>query len=42
MNWNNGEDVVILPSVSNEDAQAKYPDGWRETLPYIRYVKDPS
>ncbi len=42
VNWNNGEDVVILPSVSNEDAQAKYPDGWRETLPYIRYVKDPS
>lgn len=41
-NWNQGEDVVIVPSVSNEDAEKKYPDGWETKLPYLRVVKQPS
>lgn len=40
-NWQPGDDVIILPSVSNEAAQAKYPDGWESPLPYIRVVPQP-
>ncbi len=40
-NWVNGEEVIIVPAVSNEDAKAVYPDGWREEKPYLRYVKQP-
>ncbi len=40
-NWQNGDDVIILPSVSEEDAKAKYPDGWKQPLPYIRVVPQP-
>ena len=40
-NWKQGEDVIILPSVSNEDAKAKYPDGWKQPLPYMRIVPQP-
>lgn len=40
-NWNQGEDVIILPAVSDEDARSKYPDGWRQPLPYIRIVPQP-
>ena len=41
VNWKQGEDVVILPSVSDEDAKKKYPDGWESPLPYIRVVPQP-
>ena len=41
-NWNSGEDVIILPSVSDEQAREKYPDGWEQPLPYIRIVPQPS
>ena len=40
-NWTQGEDVIILPSVSEEVASQKYPDGWQSPLPYIRLVKQP-
>ncbi len=40
-NWQQGDDVIILPAVSNEDAKAKYPEGWKEPLPYIRIVPQP-
>lgn len=40
-NWQQGEDVVILPSVSDEDAKKKYPDGWESPLSYIRVVPQP-
>ena len=40
-NWRSGEDVIIVPSVSDEDAKSKYPDGWRAVKPYLRYVKQP-
>ncbi|HTX33704.1 MAG TPA: peroxiredoxin [Bryobacteraceae bacterium] len=41
VNWKPGDEVIILPSVSNEEAKAKYPDGWREPKPYLRYVPQP-
>jgi alkyl hydroperoxide reductase subunit AhpC len=40
-NWKNGEDVIILPSVSEDEARAKYPDGWKAPRPYLRIVKQP-
>ncbi len=40
-NWKQGEDVIIVPSVTNEEAKEKYPDGWREVKPYLRYVPQP-
>ena len=40
-NWQDGDDVIILSSVSNEAASEKYPDGWEEPLPYIRVVPQP-
>ncbi len=40
-NWKNGEDVIILPGVSDEDAKAKYPDGWKSPKPYLRIVAQP-
>ncbi|SLN11965.1 peroxiredoxin [Oceanibacterium hippocampi] len=41
VNWQPGEDVVILPSVSDADAKKKYPDGWKAPLPYLRIVPQP-
>ena len=41
-NWNQGDDVIISPAVSDEDAAKKYPDGWQTPLPYIRVVPQPS
>ena len=40
-NWNQGEDVIIVPSVSNEDAEVKYPAGWSSPKPYLRIVAQP-
>ena len=40
-NWEQGDDVIIVPSVSNEAATEKYPEGWESPLPYIRLVKQP-
>ena len=40
-NWKPGDDVIILPSVSDADAKQKYPDGWQSPLPYIRIVPQP-
>ncbi len=40
-NWTHGEDVIIVPSVSNEDAKKKFPGGWRELKPYLRLVPQP-
>ena len=41
VNWKPGNDVIILPSVSNEDAAKKYPAGWNTVLPYLRLVAQP-
>jgi alkyl hydroperoxide reductase subunit AhpC len=40
-NWKHGEDVVILPAVSDDEARQKYPQGWRAPKPYLRYVPAP-
>jgi alkyl hydroperoxide reductase subunit AhpC len=41
VNWQAGEDVIIVPAVSNEQAKAKYPEGWKELKPYLRIVPQP-
>jgi alkyl hydroperoxide reductase subunit AhpC len=40
--WKQGEDVIIVPSVSDEDAKALFPDGWDAQRPYLRKVKQPA
>jgi len=39
--WQNGDDVIIAGSVSDEQAREKYPDGWESPTPYIRIVPQP-
>jgi len=41
-NWENGNDVIIVPAVSDEEAAKVYPDGWETVKPYLRIVKQPS
>jgi alkyl hydroperoxide reductase subunit AhpC len=41
VNWRNGEDVIIPPAVSNEQAKEKFPGGWRTVKPYLRIVPQP-
>jgi alkyl hydroperoxide reductase subunit AhpC len=41
VNWKNGEDVIISGSVSQEEAEQTYPDGWQSPKPYIRIVPQP-
>jgi alkyl hydroperoxide reductase subunit AhpC len=41
VNWQQGEDVIIVPAVSDEAAKAKYPGGWKAPKPYIRFVPQP-
>ena len=40
-NWENGNDVIIVPSVSDEEAREKFPGGWKTLKPYLRIVKQP-
>lgn len=40
-NWENGDDVIILPAVSDDEAKKRYPEGWQQPLPYIRIVPQP-
>jgi alkyl hydroperoxide reductase subunit AhpC len=41
VNWQKGDDVIIPPSLSDEDAKAKYPAGWDEKKPYLRVIPEP-
>ncbi len=41
VNWQQGEDVIIVPSVTNEEAEKTYPEGWKTIKPYLRKVKQP-
>lgn len=41
VNWKHGEDVIIPPAVSNEEAAKKYPGGWKTVKPYLRIVPQP-
>ncbi len=41
VNWQQGDDVIIVPALSNEEAAKLFPDGWDEQRPYLRVVKQP-
>ena len=41
VNWKQGEDVIIVPAVSDAEAKEKYPAGWKSPKPYIRIVPQP-
>ena len=41
VNWKNGDDVIIVPAVSDDEAKLKYPGGWKTLKPYLRVVKQP-
>jgi alkyl hydroperoxide reductase subunit AhpC len=40
-NWKQGEDVIILASVPDEEAKKHFPDGWKALKPYLRIVPQP-
>lgn len=42
VNWQHGDDVIIVPALSDEAAKEKFPDGWTTVKPYLRVVKQPS
>jgi alkyl hydroperoxide reductase subunit AhpC len=41
VNWKQGEDVIIVPSVSDQQAREKFPVGWKAPKPYLRIVPQP-
>ena len=41
VNWKHGEDVIIVPAVSDAEARAKFPKGWRALKPYLRLTPQP-
>ena len=41
VNWKDGDQVIIVPSLSNEDAKLRFPKGWKELRPYLRMVDQP-
>ena len=42
VNWKNGEDVIIVPAVSDEAAKEKFPGGWKTIKPYLRVLPQPT
>ena len=42
VNWQKGEDVIIIPAVSDEEARETFPSGWKAEVPYLRVVPQPS
>ncbi len=41
VNWKDGEDVIIVPAVSDDEAKEKFPQGWNTVKPYLRQVAAP-
>lgn len=41
VNWKNGDDCIIVPSISDDDAKKKFPGGWKALKPYLRIVPQP-
>lgn len=41
VNWKQGEDVIIGPAVSDEEAKTRFPQGWKSVKPYLRVVPQP-
>ena len=42
VNWKHGDDVIIVPSVSDDEAKTMFPEGWKTHKPYLRTTKQPS
>jgi alkyl hydroperoxide reductase subunit AhpC len=42
VDWKDGDDVIIAPAISNEDAKSKFPKGWKELKPYLRLTPQPN
>ena len=42
VNWKQGDDVIILASVSDDEAKKQYPQGWKTLRPYLRIVPQPT
>jgi alkyl hydroperoxide reductase subunit AhpC len=42
VDWQDGDDTIILPAISNEDAKEKFPKGWKELKPYLRLTPQPN
>jgi alkyl hydroperoxide reductase subunit AhpC len=42
VNWQDGNDVIIVPSLSDDEARQRFPEGWRTLRPYLRVVRQPS
>lgn len=41
VNWNDGDEVIIVPSLSDDDARQRFPEGWKTLRPYLRMVAQP-
>jgi thioredoxin-dependent peroxiredoxin len=41
VNWKQGEEVIIVPAVSDEEARQRFPNGWKSVTPYLRVVPQP-
>jgi alkyl hydroperoxide reductase subunit AhpC len=41
VNWQQGDDVIIAPAVSDDEARERFPDGWEAQRPYLRIVPHP-
>ncbi|MHA3026605.1 peroxiredoxin [Chromohalobacter israelensis] len=41
VDWQNGDDVIILPSLTDDDARQHFPEGWDAKTPYLRVVRQP-
>jgi len=41
VNWQNGDDVIIVPALTDDEAKKRFPDGWRTVKPYLRVVAQP-
>jgi alkyl hydroperoxide reductase subunit AhpC len=41
VNWKAGDDCIIVPALSDEEARQKFPEGWTTLKPYLRIVKQP-
>ena len=42
VNWQDGDPVIIVPSLLNEDAEKRFPQGWKTLKPYLRVVEQPA
>jgi thioredoxin-dependent peroxiredoxin len=42
VNWKQGEDVIIVPAVSDDEARQRFPEGWKAITPYMRMVHQPT